>query len=316
MWFRKPKSPMEVKTEKKLKIPEGVWKKCDNCKEIVYRKEVEKNSNICPKCNYHFRIPARERLERIYDNGQYTEFDANITSVDTLKFKDRKKYSDRLRDAKNNTNLNDVLINSEGKVGGYPIIISVFEFSFMGGSMGSVVGEKLVRGMELAIKKGIPFMSISSSGGARMQEGLLSLMQMAKTSAATLKMAESRIPFISLLADPTTGGVLASFAMLGDVIMAEPKSLIGFAGARVIEQTIGEQIPKGFQRSEFLLEHGLIDMIVSRKELRDVLSMLLKFFAHRDIPITKSKNDTLNIGRNEYGFSVVSPTSTEEVPVT
>ncbi len=309
MWFRKPKSPMEVKTEKKVIIPEGIWKKCDHCKEIVYRKEVEKNLNVCPKCNYHFKMLARERLELIYDNGQYTEFDTDIAPKDTLKFKDKKKYSDRLKESRAKTGLNDALINSEGTVGGYPIVISAFEFSFMGGSMGSVVGEKVVRGMERAIKTNSPFMTITSSGGARMQEGLLSLMQMAKTSAATIKLAEKRLPFISLMADPTTGGVLASFALLGDIIMAEPKALIGFAGARVIEQTIGEQVPKGFQRAEFLLDHGLIDMIVSRKEFHETLSSLLSFFAHKDnyeALKQQNKKHEVKTTRNEYGFSVIS----------
>jgi len=312
MWFRKPKSPMEVKTEKRLKIPEGIWKKCDNCKEIVYRKEVEKNLNVCPKCNYHFKIPARERLELIYDHGQYSEFDTDIVAIDPLKFKDRKKYTDRVRDSRTKTGLNDVLINSEGNVGGYPVVICVFEFSFMGGSMGSVVGEKLVRGMEKAIKRRIPFMTITSSGGARMQEGLLSLMQMAKTSAATNKLSEQKIPFISLMADPTTGGVLASFAMLADITMAEPKALIGFAGARVIEQTIGEQVPKGFQRSEFLLEHGMLDSIVNRCDMRDVLTNVLRFFSYKDnVPFISENAGEFNIARNEYGFSVLSSNQQE-----
>jgi len=312
MWFRKPKSPMEVKTEKKLKIPEGIWKKCDNCKEIVYRKEVEKNLSVCPKCNYHFKIPARERLELIYDQGQYSEFDTDIIAKDPLKFKDRKKYTERVRDSRSKTGLNDVLINSEGKVGGYPVVICVFEFSFMGGSMGSVVGEKLVRGMEKAMAKGIPFMTITSSGGARMQEGLLSLMQMAKTSAATNKLAEHKVPFISLMADPTTGGVLASFAMLADIIMAEPKALIGFAGARVIEQTIGEQVPKGFQRSEFLLEHGMLDSIVNRCDMRGVLTNMLHFFSFKDdVPLLSKGAGEFNIARNEYGFSVLSSNQQE-----
>jgi len=277
-WFKKPKLPKVSTGEKRLQIPEGLWIKCNHCKEIIYRKEVERNYNICPKCDYHFRIRAQERLKLIYDEGRYEEFDSHLRPCDPLKFKDVVKYQDRLREHQARTGLWDALISSEGTVGGHPLIICAFEFEFMGGSMASVVGEKLTRAMERAADKKYPFMSIASSGGARMQEGIISLMQMAKTSAATVHLAQAGLPFISLLTDPTMGGVSASFAMLGDVILAEPKALIGFAGPRVIEQTMGRALPEGFQRAEFLLEHGMIDMIVSRKVLRQRLIELLEFF--------------------------------------
>ncbi len=277
-WFSKQKFPKANIADKKLKIPEGLWVKCNNCKEIVYKKEIERNCDICPKCDYHFRISARNRLKLIYDNEQYQEFDENLRPLDPLGFKDTKKYRDRLREQQARTGLWDALISTQGTVGGHPIIICAFEFEFMGGSMASVVGEKLTRAMERAAEQKVPFMSISSSGGARMQEGLISLMQMAKTSAATTRLGQAKVPFISLLTDPTMGGVSASFATLGDVIIAEPKALIGFAGPRVIEQTMGQALPEGFQRAEFLLEHGLIDMIVSRKELKPQLIEMLNFF--------------------------------------
>ncbi len=278
-WFNKENSvEAAMQPQKRMQIPEGLWVKCDNCKEIIYRKEVEKNCKVCPKCSYHFRISAIERLRLIYDNGQYEEFDINIRPRDPLKFKDTIKYHERLKENQEKTGLWDALISSRGTVEGRAIIICAFEFGFMGGSMASVVGEKISRAMELAAQQKLPFMSIASSGGARMQEGLISLMQMAKTSAAANKLAEAGVPFISLLTDPTMGGVSASFAMLGDVIIAEPKALIGFTGPRVIEQTIGKPLPEGFQRAEFLLEHGLIDMIVSRREMRPMLAQLLRFF--------------------------------------
>jgi len=280
MWFKKKeKSPRLLSGEKKLDIPEGLWIKCNNCKEIIYRKEVERNCKICPKCNYHFRISARERLRLVFDNGEYAEFDSQLRPADPLHFKDTIKYKDRLRDNQQRTGLWDAVINAEGTVGGRPLVASAFEFDFMGGSMASVAGEKVARAMERAAERKCPYLSIASSGGARMQEGIISLMQMAKTSAATHVLAEAGVPFISLLTDPTMGGVSASFAMLGDVIMAEPCALIGFAGPRVIEQTMGRALPEGFQRAEFLLEHGLIDMIVSRKELRARLIQIMNFFA-------------------------------------
>ncbi len=277
-WFRKPKFPKVGIADKKLKIPEGLWVKCNNCNEIIYKKEIERNCDICPKCNYHFRINARKRLKLIYDDEQYEEFDSHLRPGDPLGFKDIKKYRDRLREHQARTGLWDALISAQGTIGRHPIVVCAFEFEFMGGSMASVVGEKLARAMERATEQKCPFMSISSSGGARMQEGLISLMQMAKTSAAAAKLGQKGLPFISLLTDPTMGGVSASFAMLGDIIMAEPKALIGFAGPRVIEQTMGQALPEGFQRAEFLLKHGLIDMIIGRKELRKKLIDTLNFF--------------------------------------
>ncbi len=277
-WFRRPKSPKTKVNNKQLKIPEGLWLKCTNCKEIIYRNELEKNYNVCPKCNYHFRISAAQRLNMIYDDGRYVEFDSQLYPVDPLKFKDSQKYRDRIKNNQERTGLKDALISTQGKITGHDTIVCAFEFGFMGGSMSSVVGEKLTRGMERALERKIPFISVSASGGARMQEGILSLMQMAKTSAATKALANARLPFISILTDPTMGGVSASFAMLGDIIIAEPGALIGFAGPRVIEQTMRKPLPDGFQRAEFLLEHGMIDMIVSRPDLRKTLSNLFNFF--------------------------------------
>lgn len=276
-WFHRPKSPKEKVNNKQLKIPEGLWLRCSNCKEIIYRQELEKNYSICPKCDFHFRINARKRLELIYD-GKYEEFDSHLSPHDPLRFKDSQKYRDRLKNNQQRTGLNDAVISTQGTVGRHEIIICTFEFGFMGGSMNSVVGEKIARGMERAIEKKLPFMSISASGGARMQEGLLSLMQMAKTSAASAALAEAKLPFISFLTDPTMGGVSASFAMLGDIIIAEPGALIGFAGPRVIEQTMRKPLPEGFQRAEFLLEHGMIDMIIKRCDFKDKLIALLDFF--------------------------------------
>jgi acetyl-CoA carboxylase carboxyl transferase subunit beta len=276
-WFKKDRSEgtAQETPAKKVKIPEGLWVKCDNCKEIIYRKEVEKNFKVCPKCDYHFRISASERLPYLVDEGSFLEVEDGLSPKDFLNFKD---YKDKLKSNRKKTGLKDALISGEAKIGGKPVSIVVMDFNFMGGSMGSVVGEKIARAVERAIEKKVPFVSVASSGGARMQEGILSLMQMAKTSAAAARLGEAGLPFISVLTDPTFGGVTASFAMLGDIILAEPKSLIGFAGPRVIEQTIKQQLPAGFQRAEFLLEHGMIDMIVPRKEMRATLGKMLDFF--------------------------------------
>ena len=277
-WFKKerPESAAPEATPKKVKIPEGLWVKCDNCKEIIYRKEVEKNFKVCPKCDYHFRISASERLPYLVDEGSFVEVEDGLSPKDFLNFKD---YKDKLKSSRKKTGLKDAVISGEAKIGGKPISLVVMDFNFMGGSMGSVVGEKIARAIERAIEKRTPFVSVASSGGARMQEGILSLMQMAKTSAAAARLGEAGLPFISVLTDPTFGGVTASFAMLGDIIIAEPKSLIGFAGPRVIEQTIKQQLPAGFQRAEFLQEHGMIDAIVPRREMRVVLGKILDFFA-------------------------------------
>jgi acetyl-CoA carboxylase carboxyl transferase subunit beta len=277
-WFKKerPESAVPGAPPKKVKIPEGLWVKCDNCKEIIYRKEVEKNFKVCPKCDYHFRISASERLPYLVDEGSFLEVEDGLSPKDFLGFKD---YKDKLKSSRKKTGLKDAVISGEAKIGGRPVSLVIMDFNFMGGSMGSVVGEKIVRAVEWAVEKKVPFVSVASSGGARMQEGILSLMQMAKTSAAIARLGDAGLPFISVLTDPTFGGVTASFAMLGDLIVAEPKSLIGFAGPRVIEQTIKQQLPQGFQRAEFLLDHGMIDMIVPRKEMRATLGKILDFFA-------------------------------------
>jgi acetyl-CoA carboxylase carboxyl transferase subunit beta len=244
---------------------------------MVYKKEVERNHDVCPKCNYHFRIDARRRLAMLYDDGEWEEFDGDIAPVDALGFVDTKKYAKRLVDYQQSTGLRDAFISSAGKIGGLPVVIGAMEYGFMGGSMGSVVGEKLTRCAERALQDGCPLIVVSCSGGARMQEGALSLMQMAKISAALARLDEAGIPFVSLLTDPTTGGVTASFAMLGDLNVAEPRALIGFAGPRVIEQTIRQTLPDGFQRSEFLLEHGMVDLVVDRTRLRETLVQCLRF---------------------------------------
>ncbi len=279
-WFKKerPEAAAPEAPAKKVKIPEGLWVKCDNCKEIIYRKEVDKNYKVCPKCDYHFRISASERLPYLVDEGSFLEVEDGLSPKDFLNFKD---YKAKLKSSRKKTGLKDAVISGEAKIGGKPVSLVVMDFSFMGGSMGSVVGEKIARAVERAIEKRTPFVSVASSGGARMQEGILSLMQMAKTSAAVARLGDAGLPFISILTDPTFGGVTASFAMLGDLIVAEPKSLIGFAGPRVIEQTIKQQLPSGFQRAEFLLEHGMIDMIVSRKDMHVTLSKILDFFAEQ-----------------------------------
>ena len=281
-WFKKEKTPKVPTGDRKFTIPEGLWVKCDNCKEIIYKKEVARNANVCPKCNYHFRISARERLETMYDDGRYREFDAEIAPVDALGFVDTKAYADRLTLYQKETGLKDALVSSEGLMGAMPVIIAAMEYGFMGGSMGSVVGEKITRCAERAHETSCPLLVISCSGGARMQEGALSLMQMAKISGALARLDDKGIPYISILTDPTTGGVTASFAMLGDLIIAEPKALIGFAGPRVIEQTIRQKLPMGFQRSEFLLEHGMIDIISDRAQLRDTVIQCLQFMIGAD----------------------------------
>ncbi len=272
-WFKKTK---DKGSEKKVKIPEGLWVKCNNCKEIVYRKEVERNLKVCPKCNYHFRISARARLKLLIDPNSFEERDPDITSSDPLGFKDSHTYKERIRNNQEKTGLSDAVIYGEAEIKGTRIVVAIMDFAFMGGSMGSVVGEKVTRAAERALEKRFPLVIFSASGGARMQEGMFSLMQMAKVAAAIGRLKQEGIPYISVLSDPTFGGVSASFAMLGDVIIAEPKSLIGFAGPRVIEQTIKQQLPEDFQRAEFLLEHGLIDMVVDRKNLRPTIHGILK----------------------------------------
>ncbi len=278
VWFRKKNAVTTSVEKKNVHVPEGVWTKCKNCQEIIYAKEIERNLNVCPKCDYHFRIGARERISLVIDEGSFVEMDANMRSVDFLDFKDSKRYKERIKAALKKVGDGDAVICGEGQLDGLPVVVAVFDFSFMGGSMGSVVGEKITRAIEKGLETNAPVLVFSSSGGARMQESILSLMQMAKTSAALAKLKAAGIPFISVLTDPTTGGVTASFAMLGDLNIAEPRALIGFAGPRVIEQTIRQQLPEGFQRSEYLLEHGMIDMIVPRKEMKERLSGILRIF--------------------------------------
>ena len=277
-WFWKKREGEEEAPRKKVQIAEGLWVKCDSCKEIVYRAEVDRAGRVCPRCKYPFRISARERVASLLDPDSFEERDAGLTSRDPLEFKDTKKYVDRVKAAKKSTGLDEAVVTGMGRIGGNPVVLAVFEFGFLGGSMASVVGEKLTRAIELAIQKRVPLIIVSASGGARMQEGILSLMQMAKTSAALHRLAEERVPYISLLTDPTTGGVTASFAMLGDLVLAEPRALIGFAGPRVIAETIRQPLPEGFQRSEFLLEHGQLDMVVERRELRETLRRIIAFF--------------------------------------
>jgi acetyl-CoA carboxylase carboxyl transferase subunit beta len=280
-WFKKSKAPIAPVESKKVQMPEGLWTKCKNCEEIIYSKEIERNLNVCPKCDYHFRISARERIDLVIDEGTFSETDPDMASVDFLKFKDSKKYVDRIKAAVAKNGGGDAVVTGSGQMNGQEVVVAVFDFAFLGGSMGSVVGEKITRAIELGLEKKAPVMVFSSSGGARMQESILSLMQMAKTSAALAKLKKAGIPFISVLTDPTTGGVTASFAMLGDLNVAEPKALIGFAGPRVIEQTIRQQLPEGFQRSEYLLDHGMVDMIVSRQEMKARLSQALRIFTQQ-----------------------------------
>ena len=283
-WFKKEKQPKQPASDRRLKMPEGLWVKCQSCKEIVYKKEVVRNSNVCPKCNYHFRISSRERLSMMMDDGRYEEFDAEISPKDALGFRDTKSYKSRIVDYQKRTGLRDALVSCSGTIGGYPVIVAVMEYGFMGGSMGSVVGEKVTRCAERALREECALIVVSCSGGARMQEGALSLMQMAKISAALARLDEAGLPYVSIMTDPTTGGVTASFAMLGDLNLAEPGALIGFAGPRVIEQTIRQTLPDGFQRAEFLVEHGMIDMLIDRIHLRELLTRSLQFMVQNKRP--------------------------------
>ncbi|MFZ6850083.1 acetyl-CoA carboxylase, carboxyltransferase subunit beta [Undibacterium sp. RuRC25W] len=276
-WLEKLLPPRIQRSESanRKSIPEGLWVKCPSCEAVLYRSDLEANIHVCPKCSHHMRIGARERLDALLDAGGRYEIGQEIMPVDTLKFKDSKKYPDRLKDALETTGETDALIVMGGSIMSIPVVAACFEFEFMGGSMGSVVGERFVRAAQAALEQKVPFICFTATGGARMQEGLLSLMQMAKTTAMLTKLSEKRLPFISVLTDPTMGGVSASFAFLGDVVIGEPKALIGFAGPRVIENTVREKLPEGFQRSEFLLQKGAIDMIVDRRKMREELARLL-----------------------------------------
>jgi acetyl-CoA carboxylase carboxyl transferase subunit beta len=275
-WFEKiipPKINRNESGEKKI-VPEGLWSKCSDCEAVLYYTDLVKNFNVCPRCGYHNRVSARERLDQLLDADGRDEIGAEVIALDPLKFKDSKRYVDRLSQAKENSGEDDALVVMQGQVKTVPVVVAVFEFGFMGGSMGSVVGERFVRGVQVCLDKHLPFICFSASGGARMQEGLFSLMQMAKTSAALTRLSKEKLPFISVLTDPTMGGVSASFAFIGDVVIAEPGALIGFAGPRVIEQTVRQKLPDGFQRAEFLLDHGAVDMIVDRRQIRDKIGNL------------------------------------------
>ncbi|MFZ6674013.1 acetyl-CoA carboxylase, carboxyltransferase subunit beta [Undibacterium sp. Rencai35W] len=276
-WLEKLLPPRIQRSESanRKSIPEGLWVKCPSCEAVLYRSDLEANIHVCPKCSHHMRISARERLDALLDAGGRYEIGQEILPIDTLKFKDSKKYTDRLKDALEATGETDSMVVMGGSIMSVPVVVSCFAFEFMAGTMGSVLGERFVRGAQAAIDQKVPFICITASGGARMQEGLLSLMQMAKTTSMLTKLSEKKLPFISVLTDPTTGGVSASFAFLGDVVMAEPKALIGFAGPRVIENTVREKLPEGFQRSEFLLQKGAIDMIVDRRKMREEIARLL-----------------------------------------
>lgn len=299
-WFNKKKKGI-ASTEKKV-IPDGLWVKCDQCGEIIYRPELQKRMFVCPKCHYHFRVTSKEFSEYYFDKDSFQELDQNIQPVDILKFKDSKRYSDRLKEAQKKTGLSDAVIAGEAAIEGRPVAAAIMDFSFIGGSMGSVVGEKISRTIDRACEKKIPLIIVSASGGARMMESALSLMQMAKTSAKLALLADLGIPYISILTDPTTGGTTASFAMLGDIHIAEPGALIGFAGQRVIKQTIGQDLPEGFQTAEFLLQHGFIDIIVPRQEMRATLGRLLNMFwtsppshsadARKTSPETRQKEES------------------------
>jgi acetyl-CoA carboxylase carboxyl transferase subunit beta len=277
-WFRRESGELDNSGEKKVRT-EGLWVKCENCRQIIWKKDLEENLNVCPKCDKHFRIDARTRLAQLLDDNQYETFSGDISSTDPLKFVDLKTYSSRLKRAQHDTGLKDAVINAEGSLSGRPVIASAMEYAFIGGSMGAVVGEAITRAIERSADTRKPLIIVSASGGARMMEGLISLMQLAKISAALARLDEAKVPYISLLTDPTTGGVTASFAMLGDLNIAEPGALIGFAGPRVIEQTIRQKLPAGFQRSEFLLQHGMLDAVVHRKQLKPYIARALDFMA-------------------------------------
>jgi acetyl-CoA carboxylase carboxyl transferase subunit beta len=276
-WFKKTRTPIGSTAEKPSRVPEGLWVKCPGCAQVIYNKDLEKNLHVCPKCAHHFRIGAADRLRSLFDAGEWTEHFPNLTSNDPLTFTDTRPYRERLRGTIAKTGANDAVVVATGTLDGIEIVVAAMEYSFIGGSMGVVVGEKITRAIEMALERRHPVVIVSCSGGARMMEGALSLMQMAKVSAALARLDRARLPFVSVLTDPTTGGVTASFAMLGDLNIAEPKALIGFAGPRVIEQTIRQKLPEGFQRSEFLIEHGMLDLIVDRRDLKATISRALQF---------------------------------------
>ncbi len=294
-WFEKLRLPSRIRTDtsntEKKSIPEGLWHQCPSCQAVLYRAELERNLDVCPKCNHHMRLSGRRRLEVFLDAEGREEIGANVAPTDMLKFRDTKKYKDRLAAAQKDTGEKDALIVMKGTVLGVPMVVAAFDFRFMGGSMGSVVGERFVRGAEAAMTQKVPYICFAASGGARMQEALFSLMQMSKTSAVLTRLSDKGLPFISVLTDPTMGGVSASFAMLGDIHIGEPKALIGFAGPRVIEQTVREKLPEGFQRSEFLQEKGAIDMIVHRTDMRETIADLVSIMQHQPSPLHGAVTD-------------------------
>lgn len=309
-WFEKL-LPLTIRTDgsnKKGTVPEGLWNKCPSCNAILYNLELERNFSVCPKCEHHLRISARARLNLFLDEQGREEIGKNVKPVDPLKFKDSKKYKDRITQAQKQSKENDALVVMKGQLKGRDVVVAAFDFGFMGGSMGSVVGEKFVRGINKSLAQGIPFIVFTASGGARMQESLFSLFQMAKTSAALTKLADAGIPYISFMTDPTMGGVSASLAMLGDINVAEPNALIGFAGPRVIEQTVREKLPEGFQRSEFLQEHGAIDMIIDRREMRDKIASIL------DILMAGKNNGVSNVSVEEKVQNVDVEVDNNEEP--
>jgi acetyl-CoA carboxylase carboxyl transferase subunit beta len=279
-WFKRQSQELDTSGEKKVKT-EGLWVKCEGCRQIIWKKDLEENFNVCPKCDKHFRVDARTRLAQLFDNGEYTTEDTNLSSTDPLKFTDLKPYASRLKAAQAASGLKDAIVTGRGKINGQPAIITAMEYSFIGGSMGAVVGEVITRAVEKATKDRIPLIIVSASGGARMMEGVISLMTLAKISAALARMDDAGVPYISVLTDPTTGGTTASFAMLGDLNIAEPGALIGFAGPRVIEQTIRQKLPEGFQRSEFLVQHGMLDAVVHRRDMKDYVARAFAFMAPR-----------------------------------
>jgi acetyl-CoA carboxylase carboxyl transferase subunit beta len=281
-WFKKSRRPIEAQADKQSKIPEGLWVKCPGCSQVIYNKELAANLQVCPKCGHHFRLSAVERLRMLFDEGDYEEHDAGLASLDPLQFTDTKAYRARIDAGQAATGLKDAIVSATGLIDGRKVVVAAMEYGFIGGSMGVVVGETITRAIERAVEGRLPVVVVSCSGGARMMEGALSLMQMAKISAALSRLDRARLPFLSVLTDPTTGGVTASFAMLGDLNIAEPKALIGFAGPRVIEQTIRQKLPDGFQRSEFLLEHGFVDLVVDRRELREAIARALTFMMPGD----------------------------------
>jgi acetyl-CoA carboxylase carboxyl transferase subunit beta len=301
-WFKKTRKPIESSGEKPSRVPEGLWVKCPGCSQIIYNKDLDKNLQVCPKCAHHFRINAAERLLALFDAGEWTEHFPHLTSNDPLKFTDTKPYRTRLKDTISKTGMRDAIVIATGKLDGLDVVVAAMEYAFIGGSMGVVVGEKMTRAIEMALERRHPVIIISCSGGARMMEGALSLMQMAKVSAALAKLDRARLPFISVLTDPTTGGVTASFAMLGDLNIAEPKALIGFAGPRVIEQTIRQKLPEGFQRSEFLLEHGMLDLIVDRREMKATLARALRFMGAQIAPV-----EQVPVRSEEVAAAVLTP---------